>query len=251
MKMVLSKGFQSLKQRIIVATIALISAWMMPAFAELNINNSQSVRLVENAKESQYFTETIRIMQSSEELRLLEALDIKQYVVDAVDIPSNIVKEYNALGIIFEFATVEGSAGGAITGPVLAQIPVKNQPEFTLTVPKNIDTKPIKFDGLKVNTYGKPVDFARLSTLSKSKSSSRLGGAGFIDGITGNHIVLVYTSGKVDILGEKIENNDKYVYKVNLPSKGWHWIINTENDNNKHTITWIDRADIDPIIYAL
>lgn len=246
-KMVLLKDFRSLKHRIMVATIVLISAWMMPAVAELNINNSQSVRLSENAKESQYFTDTVRLMENPKELELFVGIGIKQYIIDAEE--TDILKKYQDLGIAFGFATVEGSLFGDITGSVLSEVTVKDSSALTLSLPKYIDAKMANIPELTINNYGTPVNIARLSTLSNSSLLSRVGGAGIIDGISGNSIVLVYTSSKLDVSGQLVVNGAIYEHDIALPAQGWYWVQETRIGSN-YRLSRVNRAEIDPIIFA-
>lgn len=246
-KMVLLKDFRSLKHRIMVATIVLISAWMMPAVAELNINNSQSVRLSENAKESQYFTDTVRLMENPKELELFVGIGIKQYIIDAEE--ADILKKYQDLGIAFGFDTVEGRLFGDITGSVLSEVTVKDSSALTLSLPKYIDAKIANIPELTINNYGTPVNIARLSTLSNSSLLSRVGGAGIIDGISGNSIVLVYTSSKLDVSGQLVVNGAIYEHDIALPAQGWYWVQETRIGSN-YRLSRVNRAEIDPIIFA-
>ena len=243
-KMILSKGFRSVKHRIVVTTIALISAWIMPAFAELNIESSQSVMLSKDANENQYFTDTIRIMQSPKDINIFKKIFSDYDIDEYVDITnSSILQKYQDLGVIFKFSTVEGGFGGPITGPLLATAPVENKTKLTLMLPKTIETKLLSSDNLDINTYGKPIEFARLSTITQ------VSGAGFMDGRSGGELILVYTSGKVDITGKLGGGDDVYNFKDLLPSKGWHWILLVKKDGEYYE-SRVNRAEIDPIIYA-
>ncbi len=250
---VLSMSFNLLKRTAWITTIATMSCWMMPAAAELSVNNSQSVALSKNASESQYFTESIRLMKNPEEFYLFRKLNIEQYLI--TDSNDDVQKKYKALDVVFEFATVEGSLYGYSNGSLIDKVFIrdKEDAEITLTLPKHIDSKLIDMPELTINNYGKPVEIARLSTFSELQNNvnflSSVDGAGIIDTRTGSLVVLVYNSNKVDISGAIAIRNKIYNYNVILPSSGWHWIRYMQKDNI-YTATRVDRRDIDPIIYA-
>lgn len=245
--MVLSNGLNSFRNIGVFAVVALMSSWIMPAAAELNIDNSQKAVLSQNLEENQYFTDTIRLMEDTKELELFAGIGVKQYIIDAEE--TDILKKYQDLGIAFGFATVEGSFFGDVTGSVLSEVTVEDSSELTLSLPKSIDTKAADIPELLINNYGAPVRIARLATLSNSNLLSRAGGAGIIDARSGNSVVLVYTSGKLEVLGQLIVNDAIYEHDIALPDQGWYWVQETRVGSN-YRLHRVDRSDIDPIIFA-
>lgn len=251
MKTVLHSGLNVVKRTALIVAITTISCWTIPAFAELNINNSQSVTLSKNASESQYFTETIRLMKSTNEIKHFQNPRYDQQLV--TDLNINVRKRYEDLGVVFLFGTVEGGFFGKVTGDLMLEVPVQGQSELFLRLPEHIDTKLVDIPFLTVDDFGIPIELARLSNSARlddnSILSSEMNGAEIIDGLTKRPIMLVYSSGKVDITGTTYFEDDTEVYNVSLPFKGWHWIINKKIDD-QYLVTRIDRTEIDPIIYA-
>lgn len=248
MKTVLAASFDLGKR---ISLVAMVSCWVLPASAELNVDNSQNIIITNHAIENETFRQTIRLMKSPKDFRFLQVL---RGQIDGDSKETDILKKYSDLSLVFEFATIEGSISGAVTGAKLAQIAIENEDKLTLFLPKRIETKTIDMPELTINDYGTPVHFARLSTLSKidnsySGSAYRASGAGFMDGNTGSYLVLVYSSDKVRMSGKIEEGRDDYNYRVSLPHQGWHWLKLKKKGNNVE-VTRVDNDKVDPIIYA-
>lgn len=178
--------------------------------------------------------------------------------IAASDPKMAVANRYRKLGLSFEFATVQGSLYGIVTGDILSNVPVHNRHGMTLQLPAKIDAVEINMPDLSVNTFGKSVKFARLSTIPLIDVNKKHlidvsdfpQSAGFIDGHNMEDLVLVYTSDKVDIVGKQVSLGKTYHYDISLPEKGWHWLIKQEKSNNNILMTYVDSDKIDPVIYA-
>ena len=178
--------------------------------------------------------------------------------IAASDSKMAVANMYRKLGLSFEFATVQGSLYGIVTGDILSNVPVRNRHGMTLQLPAKIDAVEINMPDFSVNTFGKSVKFARLSTIPLIDVNKKHlidvsdfpQSAGFIDGHNMEDLVLVYTSDKVDIVGKQVSLGKTYHYDISLPEKGWHWLIKQEKSNNNVLMTYVDSDKIDPVIYA-
>lgn len=240
----------SFKRAAVMATVALISHWSVPVLAEISVNNKTAVSSID-AKNQRFFTQQIGILQDIKGLDD-SGLDIEQYIIKSSD--SDIAKRYQKLGIVFEFATVQGNIHGRAGGKILAEVAADGEQSFTLSLPSVIEASPIDMPGMKINNYGTPIKLARLATLSRVDDTTErvLSGSGavFLDSNTDTVIAYVYSSGKVDISGEQTVGKDVYRFRVSLPAQGWHWITYNKV-GNVITMTRVDSSTVSPVIAAI
>lgn len=251
---------------------------MYPAVAQIDVTTSQKISTstpqktqkpaaVEAqsklpAQSQKGFSQTIRLLHKDEVKKVANNFaklvyrydnDLLQQSVQQAD--KGIAELYQQLGLEFKFATVQGSIDGLITGDDLAAVSVQGN-TFVLTLPSQIKASKINMPDFTVNTYGKTVKFARLSTLSQLDERQSAAqnviynkGAAFVDGKTLQSLALVYTSDKVSFTGVQSVAGMEYQYEVFLPEQGWHWVQLLEK-GNKTRIRRVDSDRIDPVIIA-
>lgn len=274
-----------LKRLSVVACAIGLGGLITPAIAEIEVSNNQKTTYhkVAGSEASkpmptqqpssaqspdsdqiapeETFVQTVRFLRSDEVKQVVNRYDaiLRRSDEDLLQLSLNrsddVAKIYQQLGMVLEFATVQGSLGGAVTGMTLAKIPAESE-SFTLTLPAYIKASRINMPNFTINTHGKPVKFARLSTISRIDTNRPLSegliynqGGAFADGKSLDGLSLVYTSDKVDFSGVESMAGMDYEFDVSLPSQGWHWLRFHEK-GNKTRITRVQSNSVEPIFVA-
>lgn len=140
--------------------------------------------------------------------------------------------------LVLFFPAISGRIFGDPTDYLVSQVSVTHNNQFTLQLPRNLDSQTQMFTDTSLNVVPSSASILRVATYHLYPSyNDELGGGGFINSKTEEPLILMYFSEPVEITGSFLDQGETFSHNIKVESAGWHWIQVSEPFHNYYELS--------------